>query len=186
MGPARARVVGGHDGEPGALELGLREREGRGGPQHLEHQGAPAEVRQVADGRVLLREEDAAVLALAAADHDERGVEPARALLQDEGREDGLDDELHLAPGEPLRQVVEVPRDHQFADVHPGGSEALAETRQHLAEDPEHAVGLVRLLGDDAETERARGPPGRRRQARRGARGRPPRAQRPRATADGT
>ncbi len=47
LAPAGARVVRGHHREAGALELGLREREGRGGPEHLEHQGAPAQVREV-------------------------------------------------------------------------------------------------------------------------------------------
>ena len=68
-------------------------------------------------GASFLREEDAAVLALPAAHHDERGLEAARALLQDQRREDGLDDELHLAAGDALRQVVEVARDHQAAHV---------------------------------------------------------------------
>ena len=55
--------------------------------------------------------------------------------------------------GDALRQVVDVARDHQATDVDTGGGETLAEAPQHLAEDPEHAVGLVRLLGDDAEAE---------------------------------
>ncbi len=118
----------------------------------------PRRSARCADGRVLLREEHAAVLALPAAHHDESGVEPARALLQDQGREDGLDDEIHLAGDDALRQVVDVARDHQATDVDTGGGETLAEAPQHLAEDPEHAVGLVRLLGDDAQAERgARG-----------------------------
>ena len=105
-------------------------------------------------GPVLLREEDAAVLALPAPHHDERGLEAAGALLEDQGREDGLDDEFHLAPGDLLGQVVEVPRDHQVAHVHARRGQALAEAGDHRPVDLEHAVGLVLLLGDDAEAER--------------------------------
>ena len=46
------------------------------------------------------------------------GLEAAGALLQDEGREDGLDDEVHVAADEALRQVVEVPRDDEVTHPH--------------------------------------------------------------------
>ena len=103
---------------PARASSASRQGEGRGGAQRLEHQGAAAEVAERAVRGLAAGEEDAAVLALPAPDHDERRLEAPGALLQDEGREHGLDDEVHVAPDEPLRQVVEVTRDHEVAHRH--------------------------------------------------------------------
>ena len=152
------RVVGRHEPEARPRELGARQRESGGRAQHLQHERAAAQVGELPDRALLAREEDALVLALSAAHDQQRRVEAAAALPQHQRRKDTLQDEVHVRSRDPLREVVEVPCDHELADADPRGCQAPPQLLQQRRVGVEHPVRLVLLLGDHAKAQRDRRP----------------------------